>query len=73
MNNLASLVADIDLSVIKMKVWCLLHGYNICGVFFTGFFYYYYYLLQEAVALTGSAATQPVRVGGVCLHFLHGT
>ena len=29
-------------------------------------------LLLEAVALTGSVATEPVRVGGVCLHFYMG-
>lgn len=29
-------------------------------------------LLLEAVALTGSVATESVRVGGVCLHFYMG-
>lgn len=30
-----------------------------------------YILLLVAVALTGSVATQPERVGGVCLHFFY--
>lgn len=37
---------------------------QICGFFV---------LLLVAVALRGSVAKEPVRVGGVCLHFLHGT
>lgn len=36
-------------------------------------FVLFFFLPLEAVALTGSVATEPVRVGGVCLHFLHGT
>lgn len=40
---------------------------ELCCVFFI------YFLLLEAIALTGSVATEPARVGGVCLHFLHGT
>lgn len=37
-------------------------------------FVFCFFLLLEAVDLTGSVATEPVRVGGVCLHFfLHGT
>lgn len=29
----------------------------------------FFLLLLEAIALTGNVATEPVRVGGVCLHF----
>lgn len=59
-------MTNIDSSVIEIRVCCLLHGRNICGVLFKVFFFF---LLWEAVALTGSVATEPVRVGGVCLHF----
>lgn len=58
---------NIDLLIIKIKVNCVDCCTDARAVLCFSF------LLLEANALTGSVATEPARVGGVCLHFLHGT